>query len=146
MVERTNNYAEKVISEKTMSRRSRFKNLKATNITEMKAFLGLLLHMGVVNQPNLQNYWPRDPFLHLNGIWKHAMSRDRFLLLLRFWHFEDETNAESRLQKMSPLIDHFNNTMSKIYCPDENLSLDESMVLWRCRLIFRQYIKNNRRK
>ena len=74
------------------------------------------------------------------------MSRDRFLLLLRFWHFEDETNPESRLQKISPLIDHLNNTMSIIYCPDENLSLVESMVLWRDRLIFRQYIKNKRHK
>ena len=43
MVERTKNYAHKVISEKTMSRRSRFKNWKARNITKMKAFLGLLL-------------------------------------------------------------------------------------------------------
>ena len=89
----------------------------------MKAFLGLLLHMGVVNLPNLQDYWSRDPFLQSNGIWKHVMSRDRFLLLLRFWHFEDEINPESRLQKISPLIDHLNNTMSKVYRPDENLSL-----------------------
>ena len=57
MVERTNNYAQKVVSEKTMSRGSRFKNWKATYITETKIVLGLLLHMGVVNLPNLQDYW-----------------------------------------------------------------------------------------
>ena len=56
MMERTTNYAKKVISEKTMSRRSRFKNWKATNITEMKTFSGFLLHMGVVNLPNFQDY------------------------------------------------------------------------------------------
>ena len=106
-----------------MSRRSRFKNWKATNITEMKACLGLLLHVGVVNLPNLQDCWSRDPFLQTNVIWKHGLSRDRFLLLLCFWDFKDETNPESRLQKISPLIDHLNNTMSKVYCPDENLSL-----------------------
>ena len=102
----------------------------------MNAFLGLLLHMGVVNLTNLQDYWSRDPFLQSNSIWKHVMSRDRFLLLLRFWHFEDETNPEPRLQKISPLINHLNNTMSKIYCPDGNLSLDKSLILWRGRLIF----------
>ena len=36
--------------------------------------------------------------------------------------------------------------MKRIYCPSENLSLDESMVLWRGRLIFRLYIKNKKRK
>ncbi|KAI6648410.1 PiggyBac transposable element-derived protein 4 [Oopsacas minuta] len=36
--------------------------------------------------------------------------------------------------------------MSRIYTPGRNLSLDESMVLWRGRLVFRQYIKNKRHK
>jgi hypothetical protein len=34
--------------------------------------------------------------------------------------------------------------MEKIYEPSKNLSIDESMVLWRGRLIFRQYIKNKK--
>ena len=112
MVERTNNYAQKILLEKTMSKRSTFKNWKPIHITEMKIFLGLLLHVGVLNLTNLQDYWSRDPFLQSNGIWKHIMSRNQFLLLLRFWHLKDETNPESRLQKISPLIDHLKNTMS----------------------------------
>ena len=36
--------------------------------------------------------------------------------------------------------------LRSIYVPDENLSLDESMVLWRGRLVFRQYIKNKKHK
>ena len=36
--------------------------------------------------------------------------------------------------------------MSKYYSPNESHSLDNSMVLWRGRLIFRQYIKNKRHK
>ena len=98
--------------------------------------------MGVISLPNLQDYWSRDPFLQSNSIWKHVISRDRFLLLLHLLNFKDGTNPESLLQKISPLINHLNNTMSKIYCPNENLSLDKSVVLWRGRLIFRQYIKN----
>lgn len=43
-------------------------------------------------------------------------------------------------------MDHFNNKMNTIYCPGKELSLDESMVLWRGRLLFRQYIKNKRHK
>lgn len=36
--------------------------------------------------------------------------------------------------------------MNNVYYPGKNLSLDESMVLWRGRLLFRQYIKNKRHK
>lgn len=36
--------------------------------------------------------------------------------------------------------------MSALYYPGQQLSLDESMVLWRGRLVFRQYIKNKRHK
>ena len=102
-----------------------------------ESILGKLLHMGVISLPNLQDNWSRDPFLQSNGIWKHVMSRHQFLLLLHFLNFKDETNPESLLQKISPLINHLNNTMSKIYCPNENHSLDKSVVLWRGRLIFR---------
>ena len=43
-------------------------------------------------------------------------------------------------------MNHWNNTMKRIYCPNENFSLDESMVLWRRRTIFRQYIKRKKHK
>lgn len=36
--------------------------------------------------------------------------------------------------------------MESIYYPGKELSLDESMMLWRGRLGFRQYIKNKRHK
>ena len=51
-----------------MSRKSRFKEGKPTNIAEMKAFIGLMLHMGVANIPNLQYYCATDPFLQTNNI------------------------------------------------------------------------------
>lgn len=36
--------------------------------------------------------------------------------------------------------------MSSVYYPGKELSLDESMMLWRGRLLFRQYIKGKRHK
>lgn len=34
--------------------------------------------------------------------------------------------------------------MGEIYCPSKNLAIDESMVLFRGRLIFRQYLKGKK--
>ncbi|GBP91137.1 PiggyBac transposable element-derived protein 4 [Eumeta japonica] len=36
--------------------------------------------------------------------------------------------------------------MADLYYPEADLSIDESMVLWRGRLVFRQYIKNKKHK
>ena len=51
-----------------------------------------------------------------------------------------------RLSKIRMIIEHFNKTMLELITPEKNLSIDESMMLWRGRLIFRQYIKNKPHK
>ncbi|XP_025191153.1 piggyBac transposable element-derived protein 4-like [Melanaphis sacchari] len=52
----------------------------------------------------------------------------------------------NRIYKIEPVLNYFNNRINEVYQPSTNLSLDESMVLWRGRLLFRQYIKNKRHK
>ena len=72
-----------------------------------------------------------------------VMPRERFQPIMRFLHFGDEPQQpDDRLAKVRFLINHLNNTMPEIYTPYKELSLDESMMLWRGRLVFRQYIKN----
>ncbi|XP_065647188.1 piggyBac transposable element-derived protein 4-like [Hydra vulgaris] len=75
------------------------------------------------------------------------MPRNKFQLMLRFWHFiNNEDSGSKRLCKIIGLLDHLNNTMGNIYCPNKNISIDESMMLWKGRLVFRQYVKNKRHK
>ena len=75
------------------------------------------------------------------------MGRDRFQLVMRFFHSGDSPNfAGDRLAKIRILTNHLIQIMKELYVPDKNLSLDESMMLWRGRLLFRQYIKNKRHK
>lgn len=147
MVIETNRYADQVLAvNRPMLCHSRLNDWKPTNNDEMKVFLGLLLQMGPVVLPTLSHYWSKNE-LYKTALWRRTMSRDRFLLLLRFWHFANNRDPlQGRLQKVAPILDHFNSVMSSVYKPARRLSLDESMVLWRGRLLFRQYIKNKRHK
>ena len=122
-----------------------FKAWKPTALYEKKVFIGLMLHMGVVNLSIIQVYWSSDWFIQSSTVWKNVMSRESFLLLQRIWHFDNPNATESRLQKISPLMDHFNQTMDSIYCK-KDLSFHESMVLRRSCLKFRLYIKGKRHK
>ena len=75
------------------------------------------------------------------------MSRERFQAIMRLLHFGDRPEgANDRLAKIRLLVNHLNQNMAHLYIPPKNLALDESMVLWRGRLVFRQYIKNKRHK
>ena len=73
------------------------------------------------------------------------MSRNRFQLLLRLFHFvNNSAESDDRLYRIRQIMNHLNNVMKKNYVPDKSLCIDEPIMLWRGRLIFRQYIKNKK--
>ncbi|KAJ8883397.1 hypothetical protein PR048_015240, partial [Dryococelus australis] len=82
--------------------------------------------MGNVKLSRLQGYWKRDPFL-----WKQRYCNE---------HEQGQIFANH----IWAVINIFNTRMSEVYYPGRELSLDESMILWRGRLSFRQYIMNKR--
>ena len=113
---------------------------------EMKVFCGLLVLMAINRKPEIALYWSEDSLLH-TPVFPAVMARDRFLLLMHCWHFvnnelaPDRTDENyDRLCKLRLLIESLSTTFESVYTPDISLSLDEALVLWKGRLIFRQYI------
>ena len=105
-----------------------------------------MLQMGPCSFPSLDAYWSTSVLYEVT-LWSSLMNGNRFQLLLRFFHFVDNSvESDDRLYKIQPIMDHLNNVMKKNYVPDKSLSIDESMILWRGRLIFRQSIKNKKHK
>ena len=112
----------------------------------MKKIFGLVFHMGLVVMPFYCVYWSRSHF-YKNDMLSSVMSRERFQSIMRFLHLGNEPQQpHDRFSKVRFLINHLNNTMPEIYTPQKELSLDESMVLWRDWLMFRQFIKDKRHK
>lgn len=75
------------------------------------------------------------------------MKRDRFLLLLKFWHFSDDSsNDTNKLRKIYDLTNMLNRRFQEVLTPGKYLVIDESMIPWRGRLSFKQYIKNKTHK
>jgi len=82
----TNRYAMQYINTATKKPRSRVHRWNATDASEMRKFISLLLAMGIVKKPHIEDYWSTDPILSM-PVFNDTMSRDRFELLLKFWHF-----------------------------------------------------------
>lgn len=91
MVKETNRYGEQYVESRMdylkEHPRARAHDLVKTRITlaEMFKFLALVITMGIVNLPGIQHYWSTSwPFI--SATFSQILSRDRFLLILKFLH------------------------------------------------------------
>ncbi|KAI8424674.1 hypothetical protein MSG28_006630, partial [Choristoneura fumiferana] len=146
MVLETNNYAQMyfINNQRGIKRKSRVKAWTSTDPEEMKRFLGILMVMGLVKVPHINDYWSKKS-IYRNEYIVSIMKRDRFLLLLKFWHFSDPRGTD-KLSKINDVYLMMLNRFQTILRPGKTLVIDESMVPWRGRLQFRQYIKNKSHK
>ena len=149
-VAETNRYAQSWIQGHNLRRHSRAHKWRDVTFDEMKVFIGLTLLMGLVKLPRLDLYWTKDSLFHV-PLFKAVMDRDRYILILKFWHIADNDTAVPRgqpgydsLHKIRPLLQHLNEKFQAVYTPSQNIAIDESLVLWKGRLVFRQYIPMKR--
>jgi len=113
----------------------------------MKQFFGLCLLLGTVKLPSVRDFFSNNP-LYFHPIAKQVMSGRRFEQLLNCFSVEytcenlgENIILDGTMKKISPLFDILIKNFQNALLPDEQLSLDESLLLHRGRLSFRQYIK-----
>ena len=139
MVTETNRYAiQTLCADGAMSRSAWIQ----TDVPEMMAFVALLLCMGINKRPRYAMYWSRSEVLR-SPLYPSTMSRNRFLAILRFFHLADNTADDSphdKLSKVRLLLDNVLPLFRGIYKPGRNLSPDETMIKFKGRLGFKQYI------
>ena len=100
--------------------------------------------MGMVH--TYRSYWSTKwPFM-INNFTSLTSSR-RFELILRFFHLNNSQTQPHRgqpgfdkLYKIRPLLDLILSSFQKSYTPSQFLSLDESMISFKGRLSFLQYL------
>ena len=148
MVRETNRYAEQYFQTDEVTSRSEFRQWKPTTNQEMLKFLGIIIQMGLVQMPKLSHYWSSSR-LYGSEIIQNSMSRERFELLLKFWHFSNNDNKNSnqgRLFKLKPPLDLLRARFSSVYIPGSVVTIDETMVPGQGRLSFKQYIPGKAHK
>ncbi|CAF1289214.1 unnamed protein product [Adineta ricciae] len=118
----------------------------STNLEEIYLFLATFMLMAHIKKFRIKDYWSVDPLI-ATPIFSDIMPRDRFLLLLKYLHFTDLTQPKGdRLYKIKFVVQHLKEKFKQIMIPYRNLCIDESLVLWKGRLSFKQYIPSKRRR
>ena len=96
-------------------------------------------------------YWSRDRF-YSTPVFSQIMPRKRFQLILKFLHFQDNQDPNyncddphrDRLFKVRTIIEMLKRRFNTVYYTSEHITIDESLVLYKGRLHFKQYIKTKR--
>ena len=113
-------------------------------------FVALALQMGHELKDTLHDYWSRLKQLH-NLFYSETVTQDRFLNVLLFLHFADssqrpdEGEEYDQLWKLRTVFDKLNEAYAKFCNPLEHLVVDEVIVKFKGRDVFKQYIPKKRK-
>ena len=118
----------------------------------MFVFLALTIQMGHGVRDKLTDCWATVDQLY-TPFYGTMTKRDRHLHILCYLHFTDNRNEPDRtdanfdrLWKIRDLFEILNATFSKFYDPSDNLAIDEVIVSFKGRVIFKQYIPKKRKR
>lgn len=98
---------------------------------EVKQFIGILLLSGYNSRPSERHYWSNSEDLGVDIV-KQCMTRDRFLKIKQYLHFQNnnlaDDNKGDKLFKVRPLFTLVTESFKKFGVFRKNLSIDEMMV------------------
>ncbi|XP_042876341.1 piggyBac transposable element-derived protein 4-like [Penaeus japonicus] len=98
------------------------------SVSELRAYLGVRLVMGLNPKPSLSRYWSTDP-LYVLPIIPQTMTRDRFEAITRHLRAVEEYSApaaDDRLWKLRPVIDLLSRRFVDVYTPPMKITINES--------------------
>jgi len=150
IISSTNNFGKNLTSKnRPHNKNSRSSTFKNTEKEEINKFLGLCLLFGSAKFSVLRDAFSNNP-LYYYPIAKQIMSGRRFEQLLNSFSVEyadqNIVSADGPMKKLEPVYTMLINNFQNAFYPHIELSLDESLLLHRGRLGFRQYIKGKKAK
>ena len=113
----------------------------------MYIFIAITMLTGLIEKNSIQDYSSTDPLL-ITPIFGQYLTRNRYHDILRFMHFANNEviSNTNRLEKIKSIIDDFKRKFPNCLNPAKNLCVDESLVLWKGRLGFKQYMPSKRHR
>ena len=141
----SNLYATQFLENRNNRTYSRYNSWTDTSVKEIQAYVALQIAMGINNRPEIPDYW--STYWLTAGKFNDVMPRNRYQLLNAFLHFNNNDLRIARgeegydpLFKVRPLINIIDPRYLSAYAPDKELSIDESMIKFKGRIFFRQYL------
>ena len=95
--------------------------------------------MGIIQLQRLEDYWLRNIVSHI-PLFSSIFSCDCFFQIFGMLHV-GEINSDRKPDKVQPLMDILLPIIQSNYIPDHHVAVDESVISFKGRVSFRQYLK-----
>ena len=96
----------------------------------------MILNMGIVQLNNLKDYWSTDETTNFPSLFR----RDRFFQIFGMLYVVDPDSTNKR-GKIQPLLDLLCPLFETSVTPSKQIAIDESVITFKGRVSFRQYLK-----
>ncbi|KAM5191663.1 LOW QUALITY PROTEIN: piggyBac transposable element-derived protein 4-like [Mantella aurantiaca] len=112
-------------------------------------FLGLIILQGVVKKPLQKWYWSTNKLLE-TPFFGTVMTEYRFSLIMKCLHFsnnqefDETTHPTPKLRKIWEVFQMVVKNFQQTYVPERDISIDESLMAYKGRLSWIQYIASKR--
>ena len=123
----------------TISDRSLYKTWSPVTVDEMRGFIAVILNMGIIQLTNLKDYWSTDDTTDF-PFFRSVFSRDHFFQIFGMLYVGDP-DGSTRLDKIQPFIDRLCPVFESVFTPSQQIAIDESVISFKGRVSFRQYLK-----
>lgn len=139
----TNRYAEQLTRNAPTT--SKGLQWRETTDSEIRVFLGLVILQSILKKPDQQLYWSKKSTIS-TPFFRECMSYQRYCQIKKFLHFSNNEDynpnehPNPKLNKIWPIYEDFSKKFSKFYSLDRDVTIDESLLLYKGRLGWKQYI------
>ena len=99
----------------------------------------MILNMGIIQLQDLKDYWSTHHTTNLS-FFRSVFSGDRFLQIFGALYVGDP-DSTTKKGKIQPLIDRLCAAFEAAHTPDRHVAIDESVISFKGRVSFRQYLK-----
>ncbi|KAK2578401.1 hypothetical protein KPH14_000941 [Odynerus spinipes] len=117
---------------------------KATTVPEIYIFLAINMLMGRIHKISLSEYWCKDKLIRTESF-REIMSRDRYTLLLKNLRFYDNNIMNhDPIMKRRYIVEQLRTSFKSAFYPFEKLCIDESLLKFKGRCYFKQFVPSKR--
>ena len=91
-------------------------------------------------------FYTKNKLFEITGITK-ILPQDRLVVLEKYIHFVDISTlgeSDNRSAKIEPIHEYLVERWQSLLTLEENVSVDETMLLWKGRLSWKQFIRTKR--
>lgn len=147
IVNETNRFAaEKIAKVTPLRKKSMWTTWKEVTLPEFKAFVGCLINMAMNHKPEIEDFFSTD-WVDYQPFFKEIFSRERFLQI--FWNLHvcppptgPIAGTLSRSGKVRNVVLYLDKKFREYYIPKSKVSVDESTVGFKGKIIFKVYNKD----